>query len=220
MDLYLPFCSEYLFCRRMTQLQDSTSLVQCAVDLSTTPLIYFKKSPGRDTGLSIWTCMDNWTPAVQYSPGLSKHHTMQFSSWNVTQKKDAREVFEFWRRKYHPETHDEQTRWSSRHHNTPVSPTALCSQKVTSPEPNFWLLLCADLGLLCFPQREVACLIWPSRASSSDIWLVPQTGLQWDTCPEIGMLMTKHSPPSRLHQVGHLHHEWYFFFPTHFVPAC
>lgn len=80
MDLYLPFCSEYLFCRRMTQLQDSTSLVQCAVDLSTTPLIHFEKSSGRDTGLCIWNLHGqlNSCSSVFSRPLQASHYAVQF----------------------------------------------------------------------------------------------------------------------------------------------
>lgn len=79
--------------------------------------------------------MDSSTTAVQHPPGLSEIHTVRFSSWNIIWKKDAREHFEFWRSKYHPET-DEQMRRGSRYHTTPVSPTALCSQNKASPELN------------------------------------------------------------------------------------
>lgn len=156
--------------------------------------------------------MGNGTPALQYSPGPSEHHTA-VQILEFTQRKDARESFEFWRLECHPETHHEQTRWGSRHHNTPAHPTALCKQKMTSPEPNLWLFPYAVLGLLCLPQTQVTCLIWPSGASSS-IWQVPQTGLQWDT-----LLRTKHSPSSRLHQVI-CTFSWVFVFPTDFNPAC
>lgn len=152
MDLYLPFCSEYLFHRRLTQLQDSTSLVQCAVDLSTTSLICFEKSPGRDTGLCIWNLHGQLhsCSSVFFRP-LSI--TLCSSVPGMSLRRGMQEFFEFLR-KYHPKTHNEQTRWGSRHHNTPTSPAALCSQMMTSPEPSFWLLLCADLACWVSPRER------------------------------------------------------------------